>query len=266
MQEVILVKDYRKIILGIIIGVILLCALPINVKASESTLVTLSAGKLYSGLDVTGDGKIDKVIIENQVLETYPERYVTSIYINKKEVLRLETKSKETYTVKICNAGNKNAYFSVEKSGRSTNFHKMYQYKNKKLMLVLNVEKIFGNSTLKNLSYTVKKVEDNKITLSFSGQVGFVGKCKWNVLLNAEKGKLKAQGKTFFVNNGKKLKPINWISTKPLIAYKKVNSSSKVFRIKVGDILKIDSLYISGKKTFMHTYNKAGLAGWIRVN
>lgn len=231
MQEVIIEKDYRKIILGIIMGAILLCILPINVKAKESTLVTLPAGKQYSGLDVTGDGKKDKVIIKNHVLETFPERYVTSIYINKKEVLQLETKSKGTYTVKICNTGNKNAYFSIESSGKSTSFHKIYQYKNKKLMLVLNVKNIFRDSVLKNLSSTVKIVEDNKITLSFSGQVGFAGKCKWNVLLNAEK----------------------------------VNTSSKAFRINAGDILKMDSLYISGKKTFMHTYNKSGLAGWVRI-
>lgn len=267
-----------KMWLGGILTVLLLAGsflMPIEAAAAEGMVrnpgvVSLAEGKKYTNLDATGDGRADSLLWETRREEGLfsSGRKTLEISINGRRAFRLKDPYYEgdatyRYEVKLCTLDRNNVLFFIRTISETEhyNFCRLFQYKNGKLKMVLDLKKIYKNIFHYRECIDVSSAGNGRIRFRWYGQVGVTGALNWNVTFVDSGGTLKRQGRTCPVLSKDRNK--TWTASRSFRAYETARLSTTVFQVKLGDKVKVTSVYNDAKRLYIRIINQKGQAGWV---
>lgn len=235
----------------------------INLKVPEK----VNKSKTYKKYDVTGDGVADKVTLKITKGKDKYDRTL-KIKVNGLSVYKHTAQDSQFWDVNLVCLKNGKVYFEIYSlvSSEDIELHELYQYKNGTLKRVFDFQD-YGGGYVTHYFVSIKKVSGNTIYTNASAQFlttgGFL---EYKMKLKYSKGKIKRVTNTYKLKyDGENMKN-HWTVNRKIKVYKKPGSSSLIYTLKKGDVIKINKVIYKNKKVYFEVKNKNGQGkkGYIR--
>lgn len=269
-------KKKKRWITGFLTGMLLsvqltgTCYAGFLKNVTNPDLITLRSGVEYSGFDVTGDGKTDKVMVKNRSgsgLFTASQNGL-QIYINGTEVFDFSDPYyrgdvTSHFEVKLCTVASDKIYFFIRTESEKGyyNFCRLYECKNGRMQMVLDLKKVYENLFHYRERIEVSSVGNNSIWFQWYGQLGAVGGLNWTVKYVCTGNCLRPAGSVCPVlcEEAEKLRT----AARDFSVYATCSLNEEYFRVNSGEKVKITCVYNDSERFYIQMENPQGLVGWM---
>lgn len=260
-------KYVKKMILGVVLVLAVLFAVPRSVEAKASAK-KLKVDKTYTQYDMTGDKKKDTFRVSGDAIDygTYKEYKGYTVYLNGKKVLS-DTGYILDFTIYRLELKNGNVFVAIvpESNNGDVFGAAIYKYtggKLKKLLDLYNMEKIGYHNNVSKISVSGNTIRVKHGVMSFAlASIGF------SLDYQYKGGKLVQKStQTKLTESIVKLqKKTYWTAKRSMTLLNKVGGK-KIAAITKGKKVKIDRIYLNAKHTqiYLHVKVKGGKSGWVK--
>jgi hypothetical protein len=234
----------------------------LHVSAAQSKKVILKPDRTYKKYDITGDGKVDKIQI-NQGKKEYDFYHKISINVNGKKVyeksrIYYDELRAELYTLK-----NKQVIvylFAVSENGCGP-VCGLFIYQGNKLKQLVDFTDFYAYGA--GDSGSVIKVSGNSLDVDLYSMTWSMGYVDFSYRFTYKNGKMVRTSKTAKIIRSSAGDSSTWLTPLWNIQlYKGATSNSKAFVLKKGTKVQVKSCYIDGKKIRFYAKLKNGKSGW----
>lgn len=247
----------------------LLITNPMKVDAKNPSIVGLKSGKIYTGYDITGDKKNDKIKIATPK-NKYGDYDTVKITVNKKTTTLKNSWPAFGIKTKLVTLKNAKPYLWITGNAEDDDdpWQVLYQYKNGKMVKAVDfmdtVEK-YGD----HIGTTVVSVKDNTITVKQGFMSGAMGGVTYNVNYAYKNGALKKTASAYKITDAayryvgdKKIYYGTMRNSKTL--YSDVTCTKKLGAVKKGTKAAAVKIYMTGKDINIKIKTKDGKIGWLK--
>lgn len=234
-------------------------------KAADTAYVELKSDTEYSQYDVTGDGKVDKVVIkrvknkENDPKLTY--NYITlKVFINDQIALERKEPYDPYWDVNLIRLKNGKIFFEIRNcyDNDCVNTHRLYAYNNGKLKSVYDFKKYYEKYAY-SYRADIEKISGNTIKTNVRAQFYTTGSIKFNMNVSYKDGKFIRTSNKYTLNYKEMYNIKNkWTVNKKIKVYKKAGSKKLAYTLKKGNIVKINKVIYKNNKVYFQVKNKEG--------
>lgn len=262
----------KKLFNHILIAILLIAGFfaisPRTVAAANPQKVKLHTNKTYKAYDITGDKKKDTIRV-NISKDRYGFYDSLAVKINGKIVYSFRNQyfyaKPPKYDVDIMLYTLKNGkpflYISAEADNGDGPVCGIFQYKNGKLLQIINFQTLFEPYGA-HLNGEVVSVNGNTITTKYNIMSYVLGPCYVSYNYRYKGGTLKRTSAT--TSFDKSILNKTFYANKTLTAYTSTKTNKKSFSVKRRAAVKVDKCYISGGKMLVRVKYK-GRYGWIKA-
>ena len=237
-----------------------------KVYASKKGIQEIKPGKVYTMYDVTGDKIADsvKMTVKKNNKHKYDYSETMKISINNSVALKI-TDDAYNWSVKLLFINSDIAIFEISYMVASDDvaLDSLFQYKNRKLESVYDLQKNTSLGYTNNHYLHLRKVVGNKIHYRILTQFlttgGFLS---FDITVKYEYGKFKILQKSNEIKY-EKARYNKWTVNKKLKIYKKAGSKKLLCVLKRNDKIKINAVVYKNQKIYFKIKNTKGEAGYL---
>ncbi len=221
--------------------------------------------KVYKGMDVTGDKKVDtvKVVYTPKGTVVDPD-YVDGeikILVNGKRAYKQTRKLGPQWSVKLIRLKNGKAFFYISSTvGSGDNAYiGLYQYKSGKLKQVYDLDQFMKGAGDDAPGFQILNVTGNKIVFQGITQFNLTGMLYYKMTLVYKNGKFKLASNQMPTTGRVGVDSTNqsaiengnvWTSNYTIKAYKKAGSKKVVYKVKKGTKISVKKVIYKNKKFY----------------
>lgn len=269
-------KKIQKLISGVLAGALIsgLCSVSCFAGSGELVrnpdMITLRSGVEYSSFDVTGDKRADRLLLRTTEPNGFLgiDRTDLQIYINGSKVFDFSDPYyrgdiTSYYEVKLCTLNPEKIFFFIRTVSAEGfyNFCRLYEYKNGRLELVVDLKNVYEDLFHKRECMDVKAVGNDNIQFCWKGQLGAVGELEWIVNFACIGSMLEMTGRTCQVNA--EIMSTYWTAARDFMVYQTCGLEKEWFNVHKGEEVKITSICNDAQRFYIKIEKKNGMNGWV---
>lgn len=264
----------RRLITGLVTAVFLTCVAVPCYGAPQNNwntpdVLSLRPGVEYTNFDVTGDGISDHLLVSYGEQEGFLmcERNHLQICINGITALSMDDPYYRgdvtaRYDVKLCTISQGDVFFFIRtiSKGEYCNFCRLYQYKNGKLELALDLKEVYKDACHYREYVDVAGTGKKEIFFQWYSQLGAVGGLNWIVSYVYNGNGFRQSDRICPVAPEELAK--FWTASREFAVYDTCSLKVEEFRVKEGERVKITDVYQQNGRFFLRI-KTIGREGWI---
>jgi hypothetical protein len=241
--------------------------------ATKASMVTLKSGVTYTKYDITNDNKKDKIKLIKSKQDVNGGYNKLTIQINNK---KYNISSSENYcyyyslTCKLITLSNNKKFLWIQGTydNDDDTFEAIYQYKNKKIVKVLDLA-YYTNEFSYHHGSTVTKVSGNKIYVKQYMMSSLAANIDFEYVYQYKNGKWSRTSSTAKITDAmykQNSKSVYGTLKKKRTLYTSPTSNKKKTTLKANTKAKATKVYMSKNNIYIQIQTKNGTVGWVKGN
>lgn len=262
--------SFEKILVPVTLFVIFCISITVAVKGLKSNSndstgekVSLEKNVEYSQYDVTGDGRTDKVEIQQKKHKDNNESITLKVLINDQLAFQEKELYEPYWYVDLIKLANGKVFFSI--GARENDYIltlKLYAYKDDKLECVHDFYENYNNYASSYI-VNIHNVFGNTIETEVSAQFHVTGGVQYDMDLEYKDGSFKNTSSEFPIKYKEMSKKNKWTVNRTIKIYKEAGSKDTAYTLKKGNVVKIDKVIYKNDEVYFQVVNSKGKTGYM---
>lgn len=261
-------QTLKKVLVPITLFVVFCISITVAVKGLKSNdstgeKVSLERNVEYSQYDVTGDGRPDKVEIQQKKHEDNNRSITLKVLINGQIAFQEKELYEPYWDVDLIKLVNGKVFFAIAAYDNDWVITlKLFAYKDDKLECVYDFYENYYNYAY---SYIVKinNVFGNTIETEVSAQFYVTGDVQYDMDLEYKDGSFKSTSNEFPIEYKAMSKKNRWTVNRTIKTYKQAGSKEAAYTLKKGNVVKLDKVIYKNNEVYFQVVNSKGKIGYI---
>lgn len=261
-------QSLKRVLVPITLFVVFCISITVAVKGLKTNdsigeKVSLGQNVEYFQYDVTGDGKADKVEIQQKKHKDNNRSITLKVLINDQVAFQKKELYEPYWHVELIKLVNGKVFFSI--AARDNDYiitFKLYAYNDGKLYCVHDFYENYNNYAY-NYTVNINNVFSNIIETEVNAQFYVTGSVQYDMYLEYKDGSFKNASSEFPIKYKEMSKKNKWTVNRTIKTYKEAGSKEIAYILKKGNVVKIDKVIYQNDEVYFQVVNSKGKIGYM---
>lgn len=261
-------QSLKRVLVPITLFVVFCISIMVAVKGLKTNdsigeKLSLKQNVEYFQYDVTGDGKADKVEIQQKEHKDNNESITLKVLINDQLAFQEKELYEPNWYVDLIKLANGKVFFSI--GARENDYVltlKLYAYKDGKLECVHDFYQNYKDYA-SGYIVNINNVSGNIIETEINAQFLVTGSVQYNMYLEYKDGSFKNASSEFPIKYKEMSKKNKWTVNRTIKTYKEAGSKDVAYTLKKGNVVKIYKVIYKNDEVYFQVVNSKGKTGYM---